>query len=997
MINSLNNIISAVPSAIAVLDTGMRYLSASLKWVKDFDLEGKQFLGISHLDLFPETTGEMRVFYEECLQGYSHKRSEDKIIKPDGTIQWLCWNISPWLDDQDKIGGIVLHSEDITARMITSEQLKHSLELYEVTNEVARIGSWDFDFASGKIFWSPMVKQIHETKIDFLPDFSNTSLFFKEGRNRDTFISCMKNAVEKGVSFDEDLEMVTAKGNELWVRIRGNAQCKDGICTRIFGTIQDIQHSKLQTIRLQESEEKYKSIIENSLNAFFLIEPDGTILEANQAAITMFGYSLEELKQIGRSTIVDTSDPNFRRYLALRDDLGFAKSEVMGIRKNQERFPIEISSVTFLGSNGIRRTSVNITDIAERIRSEETLRLSEAQFRAAFEHSASGMSLVGLDGKWIRVNESFCDIVGYSAEELLTLSYQQLTHPDDLTAEKDLIYDDEGGMLPSYQFEKRYLHKNGSIVWVLLAGSIIMGKDQKPSHRIVQIQDITERKKIENELQKERKLLRTLIDNIPLNIFVKDLNSRKTLVNKAEVDYLGLSSAEEILGKADRELFPAEMADITMAEDQEVFISGNPIINREKTVTWADGSLRMFLTSKIPLFNDKGVISGLLGINYDISKIKAAENALFESEQKFRKIFENIQDVFYQTDQYGIITEISPSIEKHSGYTREELIGRTAGEFYDLPEDRIILMGLLMEQHSVVDYEVRLKKKSGEIRYSSVNAQLIFRNGEIIGSEGSMRDVTDRKIQKDSLKSLNNDLNLLNDQKNKLLSVIAHDLRNPISGCVGLLEVVFMETETATKEDLVEYMVMMQKSILNAHELLIDLLEWAKIQFNTADFNPVFIADLRNQVKHCLKKVEQAADSKQINITEDIEDGMEISLDKYMLDAIIRNLVTNSIKFSNRGGIIKVSAQKMERGIRFSVRDNGIGIATDDLGKLFTDDTGFTSYGTQGEKGTGMGLGLCRNFVEKHGGSIWVESTVGVGSTFYFYIPDQRIISENEA
>jgi PAS domain S-box-containing protein len=387
---------------------------------------------------------------------------------------------------------------------------------------------------------------------------------------------------------------------------------------------------------------------------------------------------------------------------------------------------------------------------------------------------------------------------------------------------------------------------------------------------------------------------------------------------------------------------------------------------------------------------DNGKISGLLGITYDITKIKAAESALFESEQKYRRIFENIQDVFYQTDEAGIITEISPSIKKHSGYSRDEVIGKPVTDFYHDIEDRKQLFETIKTNRIVSDYEVLLKTKAGEKRYSSVNAQLIVRNGEVKGTEGSMRDVTERKLQQDSLKSLNHDLNTLNDQKNKLLSVIAHDLRNPISGCVGLLEVVFMDIENTSKEELVEYMEMMQKGVLNAYELLEDLLEWARIQFDSVDFIPSLIEDLASNIRHTLNKIIPLAQAKQIEVKHELKDGMSIMADKHMLASIIRNLVTNAIKFSNKDSIVVIAVKRNSTGYLFSVSDNGIGIPARDIGKLFSDDTGFTSDGTLGEKGTGMGLGLCRNFVEKHGGRIWVESAEGAGSTFYFTIPDQE-------
>ena len=426
-----------------------------------------------------------------------------------------------------------------------------------------------------------------------------------------------------------------------------------------------------------------------------------------------------------------------------------------------------------------------------------------------------------------------------------------------------------------------------------------------------------------------------------------------------------------------------------MAEDQEVFTTRKPIINREKVVTWIDGSTRCLLTSKIPLY-DNGKISGLLGITYDITQIKIAESALLESEQKYRRIFENIQDVFYQTDQGGIVTEISPSIEKHSGYPREHVIGRPVTDFYYNVEDREELVKAIRTNRIVSDFEVRLKTKAGERRYSSVNAQLIIRNGEIVGTEGSMRDVTERKLQQDSLQSLNSDLNILNEQKNKLLSVIAHDLRNPIAGCVGLLEVVFTDIENTSKDELVEYMKMMQKGVLNAHELLEDLLEWARIQFHSVDFIPTLIDDLAADIRHTLQKLEPIAEAKQIELKHEADEGMSIMADRHMLASIMRNLVTNAIKFTNQNGKVIVGVQRQANGYLFSVADNGVGIPEADIPKLFSSDTGFTSYGTLGEKGTGMGLVLCSNFVEKHGGRLWVESAVGKGSTFYFNIPDQE-------
>jgi len=734
-VDNLTNIISATPTAIAVLDTKMCYIAASQKWVDDYGLQEKEILGRSHYELFPEIGEEWKAIHADCLRGNVHKNEQDKFTRWDGTVQWLSWDVRPWMDNQGNIGGMIMYSEDITDRIVSNNELKRNLELYEETNKVARIGSWEIDLIQEIVFWSSMIKEIYELEPDFVPDKNSMVQFFKDGKNRESILRLMKEAIELGRAFNEVLEVLTAKGNSLWVRIRGNPQFKEGKCIRISGTIHDIQALKIKSIQLNDSKEKYKSIIDNSLNAHFLIEPDGHILEANKAALDMFGYTVDELRVLGRSGIMDTADPNLSKYLRDREKVGYAKAELIGIRKNAEHFPLEISSIMFKDSNGTQRTSVFMIDITDRRKTEESLRVSEEQFR---------------------------------------------------------------------------------------------------------------------------------------------------------------------------------------------------------------------------------------------------------------NIFENIQDVFYQTNKEGMVTEISPSIKKHSGYERVEVIGRPVTDFYYNKDDGDRLTEILKEKQAVNDFEVRLRTKAGEFRYSSVNAQLIFRNSEVIGADGSMRDITERKFQEDSLKQLNSDLGLLNDQKNKLLSVIAHDLRNPISGSVALLEAVFMDIETTKKEELVEYMTMIQKSILNAHELLEDLLEWARIQFHTVDFNVTSVTDLRGQVKHCLNKLMHVAEAKLITISDDLEDGVKIRVDKYMLDSILRNLVTNAVKFTNKGGEVKVSAKRKGKAFLFSVEDNGIGIPEGNLGKLFSDETGFTSYGTSGEKGTGMGLGLCRNFVEKHGGKIWAESKEGEGSTFYFTIPDQK-------
>lgn len=361
--------------------------------------------------------------------------------------------------------------------------------------------------------------------------------------------------------------------------------------------------------------------------------------------------------------------------------------------------------------------------------------------------------------------------------------------------------------------------------------------------------------------------------------------------------------------------------------------------------------------------------------------------SLSRNESQYKNIFENVQDVFYLTNNAGYIIDISPSIKLHSGYSREEVIGKPVSEFYYYENDRCEILKLLQAEGAVVDFEVRLKTKNNQLKYASVNARLVPDEKGEIKTEGSMRDVTTRKFQENALKALIAELQDSNEQKNKLLSIIGHDLRNPISGSLQLLELTLEDYASTSPDEIHTYLMKMKQELSNANDLLEDLLTWAKAQFHAFSFNPVYTADLNVLIQHCVDKVVPMATNKGVVITVDVENPLGITADTGMLEAVLRNLVSNAVKFTVSGDCILLRAFKIDSGIQFLVQDTGTGIPAEILKQLFKKNVNYTSYGTSGEKGTGLGLRICHEFVAKHGGNIWVESTVGEGSTFYFTIP----------
>lgn len=858
--DSLRNVVNNSPSAVALLDRQFCYLTVSAKWKSDFKL-GDDHSGKCHTELFRVDEKDWTPAYHEVLAGGHYAGKYDQLIFPNGLKRPVRWELQSWSDDSGEIAGVLVYMELITERDEKEAYSRRMIDLYEQSNEVARVGAWEVDLLKNEIYWSPVTKQLHEVPQDYIPNLTTAIAFFKEGENRNTILAAFVAAVEKGESYNLELQLVTAGGNELWIKVQGNVDLVDGVAVRVYGIFQDIQLQKLQEIALANSEIKYRSIIENSLSAFLQTIPDQMVLEANQAALDMFGYTLEEFRGLGRGDLFDLKDPNLKVFLETRKKLGKAAAELIGIRKNGEHFPCSMSSSIYTDTEGNLVNSLMIIDDTERHLAENMIRLSEEQFRGAFEYSAIGMALFDIAGRCQRANQSLCDMLGYTEEELKKLSFVDITHPEDVPLNIKLLNELIEGGRESYHMEKRYVHKDGTPVWVLLGVSLVREASGKPVRLISQIQDI--------------------------------------------------------------------------------------------------------------------------------SKIKEAEHAMAISEEKYRKIFENTQDIYYRTDQNGVITEISPSIEKYYGDKRENIIGHPAIDFYYFKEDRDRIVNVLRQDYSVIDFEVKLRTKNSELRYASVNARLIIEDNEVIGSEGSIRDITLRKLQENELTSLNTELKALNLHREKLLSIVGHDLRNPVAASLKLAELAMMDVDDATKEDLMEYISRMEAGLQNANELLEDLLRWAKNQFDSLDFNPVLIDDVQLQVMICLKRLKPMAEAKNIELIEHVDEGLKLYADRDMLDTIIRNLVSNAIKFTARGTVV-VAATRRAGDILFSVSDTGNGMSENIVNQLWKKSSHYTTYGTSGEKGTGLGLELCLDFVKRHRGQIWVESVVGHGSKFFFCIPTQK-------
>jgi PAS domain S-box-containing protein len=390
----------------------------------------------------------------------------------------------------------------------------------------------------------------------------------------------------------------------------------------------------------------------------------------------------------------------------------------------------------------------------------------------------------------------------------------------------------------------------------------------------------------------------------------------------------------------------------------------------------------------LPYFD--AFIVGLLWTFGFIIMLNQKLNAeISEAKLHFEKVFNTSPDAAVITRiSDGMFVDCNEGFTKISGYTKEEIIDKSSLEIniWNDPSDRFEVVKMIEEKGSYENFEFPFQRKGGEVFTGLMSGKIMTLKG-IPHIISVTRDISDRKIAEQVIKLKNEELLKLNLEKDKFFSIIAHDLRSPFSGFLGLTQIIAEDLPSLTMREVQEFAVNMNKSAANLYRLLNNLLEWSQIQKGLVPFTPAHI-QLRPLVVESIVMVKESANTKGIEINYDIPDDITVFADNNILLTVIRNLVSNAVKFTPRNGRIDLSARTLsDKSIEICVKDSGIGINSSMVDILFRLDVQTIRKGTEGEPSSGLGLLLCKEFVEKHGGKIWVESEEGIGSAFFFTLP----------
>jgi len=666
---------------------------------------------------------------------------------------------------------------------------------------------------------------------------------------------------------------------------------------------------------------------------------------------------------------------------------------------------------------------------------------------ATFEQAAVGIAHLTLDEDWISVNQRFCEITGYSREEILKLNVEDLTHPDDVERSLEFIRRISCGELPEYRIEKRYIRKDGQIIWVNLTVSIVRSALQEPLYLVAFIEDISERREAQTEVGRTLSLLRATLESTADGILVVDLNGKILSFNQKLADMWGIPA--EIFGGGDDQVaINAALEKLTYPDEfvaKVLELYKHPEEASYDVLELKDG--RTFERYSQPqMINDVPV--GRVWSFRDVTARRQAERQSHElaREQAARAEAENSQrratllaeasrvlsaSFDYHTTLAALVRLAVPAIadycaldiveaddrferigEAHADPTKSQLLREVAtfprsALTQHHPLIRVMTTGEPVLETEVTPAFIRLsfvedgqRKIVDALGPRSLICVPLASSGKPIGAltlvtsdtSGRRFSVVDLSLAADLARRaaivvdharLFHEAQQATRARDDVLAVVAHDLRNPLN-TVAMAVSLMLESTPPEKVQERRQVEIVRRAADRMNRMIQDLLDVKRMETGrmAIDAKPESPLGLINDTIDMLRPL---ASGSTIRLEANIEESLpHVLADSARIQQVLSNLVGNAVKFTPRNGRISITAEQIPGEVRFAVIDTGAGIPAEQLPHIFGR---FWQASDSDRRGIGLGLAIAKGIVEAHHGKIWVESHVGLGSTFYFTLP----------
>ena len=743
-----SSLMNSLPFKVFIKDLNSRFAECNEDFAKFLKIPAENIFGKTDYDLFPfELAKKHRKIDKKIIAGLAVIESEEtyRIDKKEIILKAV---YKPVKNEKGDVVGVL-------GMLMDSTNHKKKEDRYENIFQTSFDGFCITDKSKNVTYANDIFCEMLGFKRN---ELLGKSIFeFEDKQNVPGLSYHFQNALEKG--YDRIETAIYGKDGKA-THTEISTTFSTGRDGEYILSIRDISDRVLAESKLKESEHRYQRLAEISLVGIFHTDVNGKTTYVNSKWCEISGMSSKEALGDGWLNAVHPEDRN-------RLTNGWEKSvEFHEDSVTDYRFMHKDGSIAWVMGKAVPETNLDgqvvgyvgtVVDITKRKLAEESLRESEKLYRDVVEHSSDLIYSVDIRGRFTFANKAALSVSGFSLEELKKLFYYELVLPEYRAKLREFYLDQISKKIPTQYLEFPFVSGSGETKWFGQSTTLKYEGDNIVGFHVI-ARDITERKLAEDALQHERILLRTLIDNLPDAIYVKDKYSHKTVANLADIHNMGLTSEDEVLGKNDFDLFPKEIAEKFYEDDQSVIKTGNPILNREEYLINPDGKKKWLLTSKVPVRDEKGNISGLVGIGHDITEKKRVDEEIKKNERLLRASqriarlgyfsldilsgywtgSEIMYEIFgidesYETTIDSWLEIVHPDHkEKMSVYLTDEVIGNN--------------------EPFNAEYQI-IRISDGEARWVHSVGELVFdENNKLVQMIGTCQDITERKLAEEELR-----------------------------------------------------------------------------------------------------------------------------------------------------------------------------------------------------------------------------------------------------
>ena len=749
----------------------------------------------------------------------------------------------------------------------------------------------------------------------------------------------------------------------------------------VTSLLTEVKHLRSQSMEL----DAYATAVENIPQPVLTTGPDGEIRFFNDAARKCFNASPESYGRFVGELVGQFDRAYFNKIKEELDKSGNWKTTLSIFKENKQKETYEIKFAAT--ENQVHPIIVSCTDITDQTVFESKLKSSEETFRTIINQTGELICSMDISGEIFYVNNTFCEKLGYSVDEVLEQNITRFISHDYLSSNvfELSLFDQK-----KTKVELPLTDNRGSVIPTLAWVTSSVNEKTGKKFYTIYLLDISDKHQVDKKLQLYNTLIESASDGIALAS-----QGKIVLCNDSFAEIFGYRDARELSSQQVLDLVfnddILKVAEYLQLLEMNKFAPGRfEFLGRKKDNTrfYAEITSSRFVQDQKTY---------LVFVTRDVTERKRAQQAIRESEEKYRNITENIDDFLYTFERTGNILRpvfYTSSVERITGYSQAEFLtdSRLILKIVhpdDFEEAKKHLKKLLKSRiQNSAEFELRIINKLGNIVWIRNKINLVrSAEGLIIKVYGLISDITLRKMAQDELKKSTDNLIKLNETKDRFISIISHDLRTPFSSILGFTDLL-LNDDALSEEERRQYIEFIRESSQSMLLLVNSLLDWTRIQTGRIKFEPEK-TDANKLIENSINTLIGTAIQKNISVNSEVEDDLYVFADQGLLLQVFNNLISNAIKFTRSGGSITISGRPADqlRFYEFRVKDTGTGIKKENLDKLFNVDTKFSSEGTAGEKGTGLGLSLVKEIIEKHGGEIHVESEDGMGTEFIFTIP----------